>query len=71
MSFIGDYLWIWRADHVVLGPDETANYPHIFGNTEEHEYSARNGIVVTGNEVTICCVAVFDQSAKATNCIEE
>lgn len=57
----GDNLWIWRADHAVLGPNETANYPHIspiFWQSEECEYRVKNGIEVTGNDVTIYGLAV-------------
>jgi hypothetical protein len=58
---IGDNVWLWRADHAALGPNETANYPHIsnkYWQTEADEYVTRRGLEVTGNDVTMYGLAV-------------
>ena len=66
---IGDNLWIWRADHAVLGETEEPNYPHIspvFWQSEEHEYRADTGIEVTGDDVTIFGLAVEHANGHQT-----
>lgn len=66
---IGDNIWLWRADHSAIGPDETCNYPHIssiFWQSEHHEYRTENGIEVTGNDVTMFGLAVEHANGHQT-----
>lgn len=65
----GDNLWIWRADHSIIGEGESANYPHIspvFMQTEQHEYRAESGLVVRGDDVTIFGLAVEHANGHQT-----
>ena len=67
-NVIGDNLWLWRADHALLGDDE-ANYPHIspiFWQTESHEYKVDTGIEVRGDDVTIYGLAVEHANGHQT-----
>jgi hypothetical protein len=66
---IGDNLWLWRADHAELDSNENCNYPNIsplFHQTESDEYCVQNGLVVTGNDVTIFGLAVEHTQSHAT-----
>jgi hypothetical protein len=66
---IGDNLWIWRADHAVLGANEESNYPHIssaFYQTEQHEFRAETGLVVHGDDTTIFGLAVEHANGHQT-----
>ena len=66
---IGDNLWLWRADHAELGSNERCNYPSIspiFWQTESDEYRVQNGLVVTGNDVTIFGLAVEHTKSHQT-----
>lgn len=60
-NVVGDNLWIWRADHAVLGKGEKANYPHIspiFWQSEQNEFRAEIGIEVTADDVSMYGLAV-------------
>jgi len=62
MSYVlGDNLWLWRADHALLRPGETANYPEIstlYHQSEKDEYVVKHGLVVTGDHAQITGLAV-------------
>lgn len=62
-NIYGDNIWLWRADHVRLRPDEGANFPLIspkYRQTERGECMVKNGLVVgTGaTNVTMVGLAV-------------
>jgi hypothetical protein len=66
---IGDNLWLWRADHALLGPNEAANYPHIspiFWQCEQDECQAQTGLEVFGDDVTIYGLAVEHANGHQT-----
>jgi hypothetical protein len=66
---IGDNIWLWRADHALLRPNEESNYPHIspiFWQSEQHEYRVETGIVVTGDDVTMYGLAVEHANGHQT-----
>lgn len=68
-NVVCDNLWLWRADHAVLGPNEESNYPHIspaFWQSEQHEYRAETGIEVTGDDVTMFGLAVEHANGHQT-----
>ena len=55
-NIIGDNLWLWRADHVVLGPGEPSNFPDIsplYRQTILGECQVQNGLVAHGTNITI------------------
>jgi hypothetical protein len=66
---IGDNLWLWRADHAMLSPNEAANYPHIsaiFWQCEQDECQALTGLEVFGDDVTIYGLAVEHANSHQT-----
>jgi hypothetical protein len=68
-NVIGDNLWLWRADHALLGPGEAANCQNIspvFYQTEKDEYNVDTGLEVNGNNVTIYGLAVEHTSKHQT-----
>ena len=57
----GDNLWLWRADHVLLRPDEQANFKNIsyhYRQTVKGEVPAKVGLEVNGDDVVIHGLAV-------------
>jgi hypothetical protein len=62
-NIYGDNIWLWRADHVQLRPNEKPNFPEIsrkFWQTERGECKVKNGLVVESDasNVTIVGLAV-------------
>ncbi len=62
-NIYGDNIWLWRADHVQLRPNEEPNFPEIsrrFWQTERGECKVKNGLIVESgaNNVTIVGLAV-------------
>jgi hypothetical protein len=57
---IGDNLWLWRADHVKLQPNERPNKPELseYHVTEYGECQCDVGLRVFGNHVTVYGLAV-------------
>lgn len=52
----GDNLWLWRADHVKLRPNEPSNFPEIsplYRQVIKGECNVKNGLVVNGSNVTM------------------
>ena len=61
-NIYGDNLWLWRADHVQLGPNEKANFPHIsptYRQTVRGECEAKNGLVVGKGAINVTMVGLF------------
>ena len=57
----GDNLWLWRADHVLLRPEEEANFKNIsyhYRQTVKGEVPAKTGLEVNGDDVIIHGLAV-------------
>ncbi|ACI64129.1 predicted protein [Thalassiosira pseudonana CCMP1335] len=57
----GDNLWLWRADHVKLRPNEPSNFPEIsplYRQVIKGECNVKNGLVVNGSNVTMVGLAV-------------
>lgn len=55
----GDKLWMWRADHVALRPEEPANFPPLdYHQVLLGEVPCKTGLEVTGDDVTIHGLAV-------------
>ena len=57
----GDNLWLWRADHVLLRPEEQANFKNIsyhYRQTVKGEVPAKVGLEVNGDDVVIHGLAV-------------
>ena len=53
-NIYADNLWLWRADHVKLGPDEEPNFPSVstkYRQTVNGECVVKNGLIV-GEEAT-------------------
>ena len=66
---IGDNLWLWRADHGALAPNEEANYPHIspvFWQTEKHEFRVETGAQFNGNDITLSGLAIEHANGHQT-----
>ena len=62
-NIYGDNLWLWRADHVQLHPNEAPNFPNIspkYRQTVQGECVVKNGLVVGehATNVTIVGLAV-------------
>jgi hypothetical protein len=62
-NIYGDNLWLWRADHVQLQPNEAPNFPNIsprYRQTVQGECVVKNGMVVgeQATNVTIVGLAV-------------
>jgi len=62
-NIYGDNLWLWRADHVQLHPNEAPNFPNISPRcrqTVQDECVVKNGLVVGehATNVTIVGLAV-------------
>ena len=59
-NVVGDNLWLWRADHAELMQGEQPNFVPIptYHQCEKDEYRVKNGIHVTGNDVTVYGLAV-------------
>jgi hypothetical protein len=58
-NVLGDNLWLWRADHVELGPHEGPNFPPLdYHQVVEGEVPAKTGLIVHGDNVTIHGLAV-------------
>ena len=56
---LGDNLWLWRADHVELGPHEEPNFPPLdYHQVVEGEVPCQTGLIVHGDNVTIHGLAV-------------
>ena len=68
-NIIGDNLWLWRADHGALAPNEKANYPHIspiFWQTEKHEFRVETGAEFNGNDINLFGLAVEHANGHQT-----
>jgi hypothetical protein len=66
---VGDNLWLWRADHGALGPNEKANYPEIsplFWQTEEHEFRVETGAEFNGDDIHLFGLAVEHANGHQT-----
>ena len=60
-NIYGDNLWLWRADHVLLRPEEEANFKNIsyhYRQTVKGEVPAKTGLEVNGDDVIIHGLAV-------------
>ena len=58
-NVLGDDLWLWRADHVELGPHEEPNFsPLDYHQVVEGEVPVKTGLEVNGDHVTIHGLAV-------------
>ena len=60
-NIYGDNLWLWRADHVLLRPEEEANFKNIsyhYRQTVKGEVPAKTGLEVNGDDVVIHGLAV-------------
>lgn len=60
-NIVGDNLWLWRADHAELRPNEQVNYPNIssiYWQTEQNEFRVETGLEVWGDDITIYGLAV-------------
>jgi hypothetical protein len=58
---VGDNLWLWRADHAELVPEEEANCPNVssvFYQTEQYDFRTQTGLEVLGDDITIYGLAV-------------
>lgn len=68
-NVIGDDLWLWRADHAELLPNEDANYPEIspiYWQSEQSEFRVETGLEVAANNVTIYGLAVEHANGHQT-----
>jgi hypothetical protein len=58
-NVVGDNLWLWRADHVMLGDYELPNFPPLnYHQTTQGEVPVKTGLEVNGDNVTIHGLAV-------------
>jgi hypothetical protein len=58
-NVLGDNVWLWRADHVELGPHEKPNFPPLdYHQVVEGEVPVQTGLMVYGDNVTIHGLAV-------------
>jgi len=62
-NIYGDNVWLWRADHVQLRPNEEPNFPRIslkYRQTQQGECEVKNGLVIDtdATNVTIVGLAV-------------
>jgi hypothetical protein len=60
-NIVADHLWLWRADHGILGSGEAANYPHItatFWQSEKSEFPVKTGAVFNGHDISVFGLAV-------------
>ena len=60
-NIYGDNVWLWRADHVKLHPDEEANFPQIspyYRQTVMGECQVKVGMHVYGQDVTMVGLAI-------------
>lgn len=58
-NVVGDNLWLWRADHVMLGDRELPNFPPLsYHQTTKGEVPVKTGLEVNGDNVTIHGLAV-------------
>jgi hypothetical protein len=66
---VGDNLWLWRADHGALGPDETANYPDIspiYWQTNKDEFRVETGAEFNGDDIHVSGLAVEHANGHQT-----
>jgi hypothetical protein len=60
-NIYGDNIWLWRADHVLLRPEEEANFKNIsyhYRQTVKGEVPAKVGLEVNSDDVVIHGLAV-------------
>jgi hypothetical protein len=58
-NIYGDNLWLWRADHTQLQPNEMPNYPDFdFWQTVKEESVVKNGLVVESGATNVTIVGL-------------
>lgn len=65
-NVFGDNLWLWRADHVALEPNELANFEEIstqYRQTVRGECVVRNGLVVHEGATNVTMVGLAVEHA--------